>query len=78
MADPSHATGRRDLVVPCACAAVAAGADGLLVETHCQPGSALSDGPQALLPSDFFRMVAVTRRVHAAVTLPDPAGGLCF
>jgi len=57
IADPSHATGRRDLVIPCARAAVAAGADGLIVETHCQPAQALSDGPQALLPSDFFQMV---------------------
>ena len=64
MVDPSHAVGRRDLVVPCARAAVAAGADGLLVETHCQPERALSDGPQALLPSDFHRMVAQVRGIH--------------
>jgi len=64
IADPSHATGRRDLVIPCARAAVAAGADGLIVETHCQPDRALSDGPQALLPSDFFQMLDQVRRIR--------------
>jgi 3-deoxy-7-phosphoheptulonate synthase len=64
IADPSHATGRRDLVIPCARAAVAAGADGLIVETHCQPERALSDGPQALLPSDFFRMLEQVRGIR--------------
>ena len=48
IADPSHATRRSDLVIPVACAAVAAGADGLLVEFHPNPQSALSDGPQSL------------------------------
>jgi len=67
MADPSHAAGRRALVIPCARAAVAAGADGLLVETHCQPDRALSDGPQALLPSDFIRMVEQVRGIHEVV-----------
>jgi len=57
IADPSHATGRSDLVIPCALAGVAAGADGILVETHCQPASALSDGQQALLPNDFATLV---------------------
>jgi 3-deoxy-7-phosphoheptulonate synthase len=46
--DPSHATGRRDLVVPLARAALAAGAAGVMIETHDDPGCALSDGPQAL------------------------------
>ncbi len=67
MVDPSHAVGRRDLVLPCARAAVAAGADGLLVETHCRPEEALSDGPQALLPSDFLRMVEQVRSIHACL-----------
>ena len=49
--DPSHSAGRRDLVAPLARAALAAGAAGLLVEVHERPGDALSDGPQALLPS---------------------------
>lgn len=67
MVDPSHATGRRDLVLPCARAAVAVGADGLLVETHCQPEKALSDGPQALLPSDFVQLVEQCGRIHDAM-----------
>jgi 3-deoxy-7-phosphoheptulonate synthase len=49
--DPSHAAGRRDLIAPLARAALGAGAAGLLVETHSDPGAALSDGPQALLPA---------------------------
>ncbi len=72
LADPSHAAGRRDLVAPLARAAVAAGADGLLVETHCQPHKALSDGPQALLPSDFLRMVEDVRRIHALLAEARP------
>ncbi|HXC15901.1 MAG TPA: 3-deoxy-7-phosphoheptulonate synthase [Holophagaceae bacterium] len=64
MVDPSHGTGRRDLVVPCARAAVAVGADGVLVETHCNPEKALSDGPQALLPSDFAQMAGQLEGIH--------------
>ncbi len=48
MVDPSHATGRRDLIAPLSRAAIAAGADGLLIEIHPEPASARSDGPQAL------------------------------
>ena len=55
--DPSHGVGRRDLVVPLARAALAAGAAGILVETHDDPGSALSDGPQALPPEDLRALV---------------------
>jgi len=51
--DPSHATGRRALVAPVARAAVAAGADGLMIEVHQQPEQALSDGPQSLQPQLF-------------------------
>ena len=54
--DPSHATGRRDLVEPLARAAIAAGADGVLVEVHPDPGSARSDGPQALTPERLFAL----------------------
>ncbi len=78
MVDPSHATGRRDLVIPCARAAVAVGADGLLVETHCQPEKALSDGPQALLPSDFARLVDECSRLHEALNLRSLAAGWGF
>ena len=72
IADPSHAVGRRDLVIPCARAAVAAGADGLIVETHCQPDKALSDGPQALLPSDFFQLVDQVVRIRAVLAQAGP------
>ena len=51
--DPSHAAGRRDLVIPLSLAAAAAGADGLLVEVHPDPAEALCDGAQALLPRDL-------------------------
>lgn len=56
-ADPSHATGLRDKVIPMARAAVAAGADGLMIEVHHDPDKALSDGPQALLPYQFEDMM---------------------
>lgn len=78
VADPSHATGRRDLVIPCARAAVAAGADGILVETHCQPSQALSDGPQALLPSDFFQMVDQVTRIRNLLVKDCPGETFCF
>ncbi len=55
--DPSHATGRRELVAPMALAAVAAGAHGVMVEVHPDPGQALSDGPQQLTPDAFRRMM---------------------
>jgi 3-deoxy-7-phosphoheptulonate synthase len=53
VADPSHATGMRDKVLPMARAAVAAGCDALMIEVHHDPENALSDGPQAILPDDF-------------------------
>lgn len=57
IADPSHATGLRDKVIPMARAAVAAGTDGLMVEVHHDPERALSDGPQALLPNQFYDLM---------------------
>lgn len=57
LVDPSHAVGRRDLIPPLAQAALAAGACGLLVEIHDNPGCALSDGPQALLPRQFASLL---------------------
>ncbi len=59
--DPSHGTGRRDLVLPLARAALAAGAAGVMIETHDNPGAALSDGPQALLPEQLREALAVLR-----------------
>ena len=57
IADPSHATGLRDKVLPMARAAVAAGADGLMIEVHHDPENALSDGPQAILPDQFTELM---------------------
>ncbi|MCG6553193.1 MAG: 3-deoxy-7-phosphoheptulonate synthase [Candidatus Magnetominusculus sp. LBB02] len=65
--DPSHAVGRWDLVKPMALAAVAAGADGLLVEVHTKPEEACSDGEQSLKPDVFDDMVKSLRLVAAAV-----------
>jgi 3-deoxy-7-phosphoheptulonate synthase len=66
--DPSHAAGRRDLVAPAACAAIAAGADGVMIEVHPDPASALTDGPQAVpcdeLPALAARLRAVARAVR--------------
>jgi 3-deoxy-7-phosphoheptulonate synthase len=63
--DPSHAAGRRDLVRPLALAAVAAGADGLLVEVHPDPDRARSDGDQSLNPAMFTRLMADVTAVRA-------------
>jgi 3-deoxy-7-phosphoheptulonate synthase len=67
LVDPSHATGKWELVAPMARAAVAAGADGIMVEVHPRPAEALSDGPQALVPSRFHSLMADLARVAAAV-----------
>lgn len=65
--DPSHALGRRDLVLPLSCAALAAGAAGLLVEVHPTPGTALSDGPQAVSFETAARVAAVLGTDRRAV-----------
>jgi 3-deoxy-7-phosphoheptulonate synthase len=65
--DPSHGTGRRDKVIPMARAAVAAGADGLLVEVHPDPDHALSDGAQSLRPEQFEQLMDQLRRIAPAV-----------
>jgi len=65
--DPSHGTGRRDKVAPMARAAVAAGADGLLIEVHCDPDHALSDGAQSLFPAQFERLMAELRVIAPAI-----------
>jgi 3-deoxy-7-phosphoheptulonate synthase len=65
--DPSHATGRPDLIPSMAKASVAAGADGVHVEVHDCPEKALSDGPQALLPDQFARLMTEVRKLVAAV-----------
>jgi len=73
--DPSHATGRRDLVAPMALAAVAAGAQGIMVEVHSHPDQAMSDGPQQLTPSAFEMMMWELVPIAAAVGrhLPVPS-----
>ena len=65
--DPSHATGRRDLIPAMACAAVAAGADGVHIEVHSAPEKALSDGPQALLPNTYVEVMQRIRRIAEVV-----------
>ena len=67
IADPSHGTGRRDKVVPMARAAVAAGADGLLIEVHHNPEHALSDGAQSLFPEQFAQLMTELRIIAPAV-----------
>src|SRR5205807_3104734 len=61
--DPSHATGRPDLIPAMSRAAVAAGADGVHIEVHSCPEKALSDGPQALLPKQYQELMAMLRRL---------------
>jgi 3-deoxy-7-phosphoheptulonate synthase len=67
VADPSHGTGRRDKVGAMARAAVAAGADGLLIEVHQDPERALSDGAQSLYPDQFAQLMAEARMIAPAV-----------
>src|SRR5436190_4721400 len=67
IADPSHGTGRRDKVPPMARAAVAAGADGLLIEVHNDPDKALSDGAQSLFPEQFEHLMKELRMIAPAV-----------
>jgi 3-deoxy-7-phosphoheptulonate synthase len=67
LADPSHGTGRRDKVPPMARAAVAAGADGLLIEVHNDPDHALSDGAQSLEPGAFTQLMAELRIIAPAI-----------
>ncbi len=65
--DPSHGTGRRDKVAPMARAAVAAGADALLLEVHCNPDKALSDGAQSLYPEQFSKLMQELKIIAPAV-----------
>jgi 3-deoxy-7-phosphoheptulonate synthase len=66
-ADPSHGTGRRDKVAPMARASVAAGADALLIEVHCDPNNAWSDGAQSLFPEQFAKLMDELRMIAPAV-----------
>jgi 3-deoxy-7-phosphoheptulonate synthase len=67
LVDPSHATGVRDYVTPMAKAALACGADGVIIEVHHDPKSALCDGPQSLYPEQFARLVRELRPIAEAV-----------
>ncbi len=67
LVDPSHGTGLRDKVAPMARAAVAAGADGLLIEVHHDPDHAMSDGAQSLFPAQFDRLMAELRIIAPAI-----------
>jgi 3-deoxy-7-phosphoheptulonate synthase len=67
IADPSHATGYRDQLPPMARAAVAAGADGLMIEIHHDPEHAFSDGPQALLPDTYLKLIDELKTIANAI-----------
>jgi 3-deoxy-7-phosphoheptulonate synthase len=67
IADPSHGTGRWELVTPVARAAVAVGADGIMVEVHPNPENALSDGPQSLKPDNFRLMMDEIKAIHSSL-----------
>ena len=67
VADPSHGAGRRDMVAQLARAAVAAGADGLIIEVHNDPDHALSDGAQSMFPAQFDRLMAELRIIAPAI-----------
>jgi 3-deoxy-7-phosphoheptulonate synthase len=67
LVDPSHGTGRRHKVLPLSRAAVAVGADGLLVEVHHEPDKALSDGMQSILPEEFATLADEVRQIAAVL-----------
>ena len=73
VADPSHGTGLRDKVIPMARAAIAAGADGVMIEVHPEPDRALSDGAQSLYPDQFTQLVGELRAVAAAIGRSVPS-----
>jgi 3-deoxy-7-phosphoheptulonate synthase len=74
LVDPSHGTGKRDNVLPMARAAVAAGADGVMVEVHHQPEKALSDGPQSIYPNQFELMMNELEQIAPVVHRNLPRG----
>ena len=74
LVDPSHGTGKRDKVLPMARAAIAVGADGVLVEVHHQPEKALSDGPQSIYPAQFAQMMDEIEQIAPVVRRTLPRG----
>jgi 3-deoxy-7-phosphoheptulonate synthase len=67
IADPSHGTGRRELVIPMSRSSIAAGAHGLMIEVHDRPHEALSDANQALPPEDLGRIIAISKLIHRTI-----------
>ncbi len=72
--DPSHATGKRNSILPMARAAIASGADGIIVEVHNHPDQALSDGPQSIYPDQFARMMDELEQIAPVVERKLPRG----
>ena len=67
LADPSHATGRRDLIFSMSCAAIAAGASGLMIETHYDPKEALVDGAQMITPTELKDVIDACNGLHRLI-----------
>jgi 3-deoxy-7-phosphoheptulonate synthase len=76
LVDPSHGTGKRNKVTPLSRAAVAVGADGLMVEVHNKPDEAMSDGPQSLFPDQFDELMTQVRQIAAVVRRTVPSIGV--
>src|SRR5208282_3727664 len=76
LVDPSHGTGKRNKVTPLSRAAVAVGADGLMVEVHNQPDQAMSDGPQSLFPDQFDELMVQVRQIASVVGRTVPGIGV--
>jgi 3-deoxy-7-phosphoheptulonate synthase len=76
LVDPSHGTGKRNKVTPLSRAAVAVGADGLMVEVHSNPDEAMSDGPQSLFPDQFDELMTQVRQIAPVVGRTVPAIGV--
>jgi len=74
IADPSHATGRRDLVFNMSCAAVAAGASGLMIETHYDPAKSVVDAQQTVSPEELKKIIETCRELHRLIALAGKAG----
>ena len=75
LVDPSHGTGKRNKVTPLSRASVAVGSDGLLIEVHCDPDKALSDGMQSLYPDQFDELMSQVRQIATVVNRTVPAIG---
>lgn len=69
--DPSHGTGRRDLIYPMSKAAIAAGAHGLMIEVHYNPNEALSDGPQMITPLELKKIIDVCKKIYMLNSMED-------